>query len=388
MESIPLLYAEEKFVGRKQQTDKVMLAIKKLIEDTPIEKRTIVFMGERGIGKSWLLQHLSFRIKEEYKNVILFKFDLKKYEKSDHILAVLEILKEFRGSFDGLNRESVGGTPAEASRQTLEDIREQIKKRILIVLVDHVYEADWKLLAGLEDYFLGPLAIEPNTLIILSGRGREYPWKTPELRLKAEFEHLEPLDEKDTEEQLQKQISGDAVKRAKNIYTTTGGNPLGNYLLGKETDPKDGLNAIINANLETIPDSARRQRVREYLEALCVLRAFDEERIPIMLAAYSPEDKRYANWKYADSRQVRDELVQGSFARWDENKGGFVIDDVLRKSLESYVRRVKPEAWVRLQAKALTLYDDWSKKYSKAKGLWTQEMNYHSAALQSHQMHS
>ena len=107
-----------------------------------------------------------------------------------------------------------------------------------------------------------------------------------------------------------------------------------------------------------------------------------------MLAAYSPEDKRYANWKYADSRQVRDELVQGSFARWDENKGGFVIDDVLRKSLESYVRRVKPEAWVRLQAKALTLYDDWSKKYSKAKGLWTQEMNYHSAALQSHQMHS
>jgi hypothetical protein len=385
MNQSTLSYDEKKFVGRKPEIEKVIVALNRLLGGSPPDKRTIAFMGERGIGKSWLLKHLFYTIEKEFKNVVLFQLNLADYANNfNPVLAVLDVLTKFRACFPNLNQAADSGTPAESSRRTLEEVREQIKKQVLVVLIDHVYESDWKILAGLEDYLLGPLAIEPNTLIVLSGRGREYPWKTPELRLKAEFEYLKPLDEKDTEEQLRKQISDDIAKHAKDIFTATGGNPLGNYLLGSETDPREGLNAIINATLEVIPEADRRERIRKYLEALCVLRAFDEERIPIMLTAYELDDKRYAGWKYAESRQVRDDLVQGAFARWDESKGGFVIDDVLRKSLESYMRNVKPDVWKRLQEKALMLYQGWSTRYPRAKDFWTKEVTYHSAALQGH----
>ncbi len=377
-------YAEDKFVGREKELNIALMTLEMLGDSSPPDKRTIAFMGERGIGKSWLLKHISYTIEKNSKNTILFKLNLADYANVDPVLAVLDALKKFRDCFPNLNQTIGSGTPAEASRRTLEEVREQIKKQILVVLVDHVYESDWKLLAGLEDYLLGPLAIEPNTLIILCGRGREYPWKTPELRLKAEFKYLEPLSETETAEQLKKQISEDVASHAKDIFESTGGNPLGNYLLGKEADPKAGLDAIINATLEMIPNQEKRQEIRKYLEALCVLRAFDEERIPLMLAAYTPENKEYAKWKYAESRKVRDDLVQGAFAHWDENKSGFVMDEMLRKSLESYVRSVKPDVWKRLQEKALTLYEEWSKKYPRAKDFWVKEVEYHSGVMKDH----
>jgi hypothetical protein len=376
-----LSYKETMFVGRTEEIEKIIIILRLLLSGSPPDKRTIAFMGERGIGKSWLLRHLYQKIKNEFQNIVLFQLDLADLG-NDPVLAVLDALRKFRACFSNSDRELEGGTPAEASRRILEDAREQIKKRVLVVLVDHVYESDWKLLAGLEDYLLGPLSIEPNTLIILSGRGREYPWKTPELRLKAEFEYLQPLSEDDTKEQLRKQIPENIVdERVKDIFKATGGNPLGNYLLGKEKDPEKGLNAMIEATLEVVPDPEKRKRIRGYLAALCVLRSFDEERIPLMLAAYHPEDAQYTTWKYAESRQVRDELVQGSFARWDEKRGGFVMDEVLRKSLETYLQSAKPETWERLQEKALSLYQGWSKKYPRAKDFWMQEVEYHDTAM-------
>lgn len=381
-----LPYDESKFVGRTEEIGKIIGLLQTSLTGSLPDKRTIAFIGERGIGKSWLLERLFQKISEDsnFQDVILFRLNLEDLDK-DPILAVLDAIKKFRACFSNPAKEMEGGTPAEASRRVLEEAREQLKKHILVLLIDHVYEADWKLLAGLEDYLLGPLSIEPNTLIILSGRGREYPWKTPELRLKAEFEYLKPLSEEDTKEQLQKQIGKNKIAdaRIREIYDATGGNPLGNYLLGKEADSKKGLNAIIEATLEVIPDREKRKKMREYLDALCVLRSFDEERIPLMLAAYHPEDERYTKWKYAESRQVRDELVLGSFAHWDEKRGGFVMDDVLRKSLETYLQDAKPETWKNLQKKALELYQGWSKKYPRAKDFWIKEVEYHNAALNS-----
>ena len=106
------------------------------------------------------------------------------------------------------------------------------------------------------------------------------------------------------------------------------------------------LGQVVGGMLSTVP-AERRGQVRDYLEALSVLRSFDEERIPRMLAAYY-DDEIYIEWPYAQARQVRGELVKLSFAQWDAERGGYVLDESTRHLLERYLETTQPDRWQRL----------------------------------------
>jgi hypothetical protein len=245
-----------------------------------------------------------------------------------------------------------------------------------VILVDQAYESDWKLLSELEEYLLGPLAVEPRVLIVMAGRGRAYPWKTPELRLFAEFRKLGPFtDPIQTAEQLQKQISPQAAARAEEIHNQSGGNPLANYYLGNNVS----LDSVINYLLQVVPPDSQKL-AREYLEALCVLQAFDEERIPAMLAAYYG-DLSYLKWSYAQAREVRDLLVKAAFARWNEDAGGFVVDSQTRKIMEGYLYTDQKERWRQLHCAAYRLYRQWIEEYVRAREHWQAQASYHAQHL-------
>jgi hypothetical protein len=401
--AISLHYSAGKFVDREAEIEKVLSKARALAERRPVDRRTVIFIGERGTGKSWLLAHLQNELGAlpgvvvflvslgEYAGwdpipsvvqatVRLAAVSLGEYAGWDPILAVADLLKRLSAATGG-RREGLGATLADMSRNLMQDVRQWLGEQAFVLLVDQVYESDWRLLAALEDYLLGPLAVEPRALIVMAGRGRAYPWKTPELRLKAEFIDLWPFpDESTTAEQLKRQHKK-AVPRAPDIHALSGGNPLANYLLAVHDDPAAALDQVIEGMLETVPAAQRRQ-VRDYLEALCVLNSFDEERIPTMLAAYY-DDESYRRWSYAQARQVREELVKWAFARWDADRGGYVLDGPTRRLLERYLETARRDQWERLQNAASALYTGWAQDYPRTKERWQREVEYHIHRLQN-----
>ena len=375
----PPEYAPDKFVDREKKITLVMDKARPLMERRPVDRRTIIFTGERGTGKSWLLAHLQTKLRA-LPGLVVFLLDLGGYADWDPILAVADTLKRLSDT-TGERREGLGTTLAYMSRNLMQDIRPVLEKQALVLLVDQVHESDWRLLAALEDYLLGPLAMEPRVLIVMAGRGRAYPWKTPELRLKAEFVDLQPFpDVTVTTKQLKCQ-QRKAVPRAQEIHELSGGNPLANFLLAVHENPATALDQVVEGMLETVPTEHRR-RVRDYLEALCVLRSFDEERIPTMLAAYYDDDI-YRNWSYAQARRVREELVKWAFARWDAERGGYVLDELTRKLLERYLETAEHDRWERLQCAASELYKGWAREYPRTRDRWRREVQYHVYQLQT-----
>jgi hypothetical protein len=366
-------YSPDAFVDREDEVGLVIQKAHPLLENRAVDRRTIIFIGERGTGKSWLLAHLRKLTELE---LTAFALNLADYATQDPVFAVMDILKQFS---QVLGQGQVPGvTLAEMSRVVMENVRPRLEKQPLLLLVDWVYESDWKLLAALEDYWLGPLAVEPHVLIVMAGRGRPYPWKTPELRLKAEFHDLSPFRDVDTTaEQLRRQRK-EAVDKAPQIHRLSGGNPLANFLLAAHENPGAALDQVIDGMLETVP-SGRRRSVRQYLEALSVLRSFDEERIPTMLAVYY-SDPSYRGWTHAQARRVREELVRWAFARWDENQGGYVMDAPTSALIEQYLQDARQSLWKDLHCAAFWLYTSWA-EYPRARERWQKEVENHAGRL-------
>lgn len=373
IEIMPLLYSAEKYVKR-DEANPVLVKVRDLLNGKPVPKRTVALAGERGTGKSWLLRHLE-KTELPALGVLVFLLDLAVYEGGDPVSAVIDILKKFRASIIH-QQNDFGAELPEMSRQVTQELRLVLRDKFLVILVDQAYESDWTLLSKLEEYLLGPLAVEPHVLMVMAGRGRAYPWKTPELRLYAEFKKIEPFNQvTQTAEQLEKQISKDAASSAEKIHDQSGGNPLANYYLGRN----ESLDSVIDYMMRVIASESRRI-ARQYLEALCVLQAFDEERIPAMLAAYYG-DSSYLAWAYAQARQVRDLLVKSAFARWNEDQGGFVLDGQTRRLVENYLRTEQKEKWKNLQCAAYRLYKKWADEYTRAKTYWESQAAYHAQQL-------
>jgi hypothetical protein len=210
-------------------------------------------------------------------------------------------------------------------------------------------------------------------LIVLAGRGRGYPWKSPDLRLHTERIELTSFDPEQTREQLSKQVPAKAAD-AMMIWELGGGYPGNNYaiaLLG----PDDGLEAIVQRLLEPVSESPEdRERVRGYLEALCMLPSFDDDRILPLLATYY-NDSSYAEQLYPQAVAVRKELVEHTFATWDDAAGGWVLDDAVKIAIENCMKgeREKSELFARLQGRAYELFQEWRKQYPAAAELWGEE---------------
>jgi len=362
-------------VDRESEIALVMDKAEAIALGRPVEGRVIVFAGERGLGKSWLLYYLKDQL-ARVKDLSVYALSLKAYVTTPVPALIVDgILADFaRSIFPGKRWTS----PADLRLELWGELRALLQAEALAVLVDEVHEANPRLLEELERYFLGPLALEPRVLIVMTGRGRLHLWRTPELRLKALVQELQPFADVDcTKEQLTRQQKK-AASRASEIHSLSNGNPLANYLLAAYSDPIAALDQVIEGMLEPLPPAERKQ-AREYLEALCVLRSFDEERIQDALLAY--DSVAYRGCTFEQAKQVREYLVRWAFARWDGTRGGYITDEPTRHLVEVYLRTAQRAKWLRLHESACQLYTDWANKYPTAAASWQEEVNYHKTCL-------
>jgi hypothetical protein len=377
-----LEYDPDLFVNREPEIELVKDKARALSLGEMLRKRTIVFWGYKGTGRTWLLRKLedelpgSPGVRALYLNLDTWSGHNQAEQAVQEIAVCLAqwVGEQLDSPTAVADEEQV---PHDILCQRLQaDVQRLLSRYVAVLLLDHVYESDWILLKLLEEHILASAAVERRLLTVMAGRGQAYPWKTPELRLYVRDHHLEPFDQTLTQAQLERQ-KAEAVPRASDIHEMSRGYPLGNYFLADRPTPAEALQRTVDGLLEGVP-----QEQRTWLEALCILRSFDEEHIPPLLAAYF-EDDSFASWSYKESRQARDRLLLTRMVRWKEKAGGWEVDGAIRPLLEEYLQHAKPEIWRRLHNAAHKLYLEWKGLYPDETYLWQQQADYHAQRLRN-----
>ncbi len=323
----PLEYKEDLFVDREEETTQVLEIVKGLLHvehgaKAP-DKRLVILMGERGTGKTWLLRHIETQIRRQYgSKVAILRDDLRRRQEvpPEPSALVMNLIKKFWEELGG--QVHFGQGLEDMSRYFMEFLREQVlPTRVLVLLLDHVLESDWQLLDILEDYLLSPLLAESRTLVVITGRKRTYPWKTPLLRMQSMVKELGPFSKEYTQEQLRKQVSK-VAKKADEIYDITGGIPLANYLVAKGEEKgsrKMGVEKAIDELLAPLPGN-----MREYVVALSEKDTFRDDDI---------RNIRPGELEFAEASRIRRTLTRLNFAYWDEKRRVYVLDEGIRALL-------------------------------------------------------
>ena len=397
-----VLYDVKYFVDREELLTQVLDKVRALRKGEPVRKRTTAFYGPRGSGKSWLIRELYQRIRDKFEDAV-------------HLLYLSFCADDAAGDAVHLHVqpadadaspeptcgavlarccEMVGfpldpGLPLDELSARLVGWCQAHRGRPLLILVDGIDELPPDFLRLLESYLLAPLVVEPNVLLVLGGRTRDprpgsgYVWKTPEIKLYADEHTLEPFDEGWTQKQLERLKDDYPVDpaAAPKVVEVGGGYPLSNVVLAQHVtgSPPDwrvqpeGLRECAEELLESVAD------LRQYFQALCVLRAFDEDRMAPLLATWFSDDP--AKWDYQRCRRIREDMVATRLVRWRGGQG-YVMDEAVRTVLENALREAESERWRVLHQAACDLYTCWVEQYPTARERWQPEAEYHQGRLQ------
>ena len=376
-------YTKEAFIERDSEISEVQSALEQTDQTHRI--RTIVFRGERGNGKTWLALHLHRTIlannPKAYSIFINLSTFPEKYKqgqnKFEWYLDTSELaMKSPENIVEGLmnwllkileikpaSETSLGGM----KQDLINSLDQKRDDRIFVLIVDSVFETNWKLIEILEEYLLAPVASLQRTLIIMTGRGKTYPWISTYLRVESKERFLETFNKIELiEKQLARQYPQKKIE-ADQILQLGGGNLMANYILGTEDNPRKSLNNVADYLLSVLPSESSGKTARAALEALCLLDNFRDDEIAKMMDA----DNNSSSISLDEVRLLRDRLVQAQLMRWKD--GGFELDPSIRVVLQNYLYVVKPEKWEHLKARAYAIYDELSDRYPRYKDFYHQK---------------
>jgi tetratricopeptide (TPR) repeat protein len=364
-----LEYKPGRFVERREISD-ILEALSE-IAGGDVDVRVIPIECESGTGKTWLLRHMA---------------EIAVARDSDHPLGVghlLETRKETSGIHSlyvnledwlDTSRDNPPASMSEAATKLLTGVIEQVqawngqgsllrqaksgtrdlselgrvletnvrqlaigadsRQPLVVFLVDHVYESPWAFLKVLDGCFFGPLAAIPRVVLITAGRGRGFPWQSPDMwLLRRDPIRLGPLDLSQTR-QLLVQMEASASKKAESVFNYSDGYPRRSYLIAKY-GRAEGIAAEVAMLLSVVP-ADRRSQIQAYLEALCVVVAFDEDSIPRLLSTYRDHlEKRGKTMPLPENQAalVRHDLVEYGFAIWNDEYRGWVVDRVVQTAI-------------------------------------------------------
>ena len=364
-------YDDSLFVNRDNERDLIKARIEALRQDHAASdtKRVVVFTGERGTGKSWLLKKIESEVKK-LPDTIVFFIDLD-VRKSMAIMCA-EIYECLQST--ALHREA----KTEARKACGELIKylraRDAPERLFVILIDHVFES-WDQLGMLEDFLLTKLVKHFGVLVVMAGRGQLYPWKTEVLRFQQEFYPLKSFDRQSVQQQLQRLEQKQKIPAPASpdpVFQLSKGNPWVNYLVAKNmARPIEALDMALN---DMIPSPDERRSI----EALCVLRVFDEERIPPLVVAYDPSK---GTLDFDEIEIILDGLAKSGFAKWDDETGGYILDKDIRRLAELYLCHSDKNKWEALHRAASKLYEQWQKKWPDSNDDWQDEVEYHKKRL-------
>ena len=452
----PPVYRPDLFVNREQEIETVNRALQNIARGggDAEQVRTIVFRGERGLGKSWLALHLhrsvlreeAPRMLPDYRIVSLFvslspppeglTVDEREWhithddahriagEDETHYEALLQKLVAWVAEQLGITRAPYAPV-RDLSAWLAQDVKQKLESEphlVICLILDSVFETNWSFLDHLERYLLAAFAALPRVLIVMTGRGRPYLWKSPYLRTEREDQSLTPFSVEQVAEQIRRSLSSaphlspavaglsnEALTRlARRIIDLGGGYPLTNELLAgafvrqaldsmpgdenleqaldRETIDAGVLEEVVCRLLEVVLED-RRGRLREAFDALCVLKdGFRENEMPYLLAALrniKPEGSAYS---MSAMRELRDRLIETNLVRWQDKR--YVLDEAVRIVLERHLKLQRHNVWRRLHEHAADLYETWAQKYPGSRGYFEPRANYHRSVLEENVGHS
>ncbi|GEM_PF-6723533 len=218
--------------------------------------RLFGFRGERGIGKSWLLQQLL----TEYGSIGVY-FDL-----------------TLRGRYP---------TPADFSRAAQAEIgKVSAEGQCLLILLDGVPPQNDRFLEDLERTILAPQFHNRNAMIVMCmEHTHRVCWSDPALRA-VEPLGLEPFDHNATRAQLSRLFPAGLPAGSpspSDIAAEGQGNPLLNFLLASRPQ-EEAFESFITYCLGRVSPPARVE-MRHLLAAVCTLDALDS-RVEQAIAIY------------------------------------------------------------------------------------------------------
>ncbi len=359
--------------------EQVLATARRLVSDEqpPQEARTFILYGERGIGKTWMCQHLHRDVLSSFSEMLslLLRFcpcsDKTTHDTREHRLDMTEASVDddyFHTVQDILlwivDQLQIRASLVEARIADEEDylIREITRhlittKQRLTLFLDSIFEQDWKLLERLEAFLLAPLAQVPTTLIVMTGRGRLFPWESPDLRVNVIYRRLRPFESDEIQTQLHKLGKYVDLNDCDEIKALGGGIPLSNAILADRPRDLTKLVREIMANVKP--------RVREYIEAMCVLEeGFREDEIPHLLSARqanSAEAQKITEWSLMQIREARDEMADTHLVAWSE--GRYMVDAGACAAIRSWLKRDQPDLWHKLLEATKNMYLHWAEKY-------------------------
>ncbi|MGQ9561858.1 MAG: hypothetical protein ACUVWA_15315, partial [Candidatus Oleimicrobiaceae bacterium] len=170
---MPPEYSPDLFVNREEAIKLVVDKARSISGGAPVRKRVIVFEGYRGSGKSWLLQHLAREILPALGSALAAYVDLQRHKGETPQTAIPHIIAEI-GTALGLGARGHDKSPKTlplipAADWLIKEVRARSDK-VLVLLLDSVYEARQEILEPLEEYVLGPLVVIPHVVIVMAGR--------------------------------------------------------------------------------------------------------------------------------------------------------------------------------------------------------------------------
>jgi hypothetical protein len=373
----PTQYATKFFVNRESEIAFVRHKLEQVLEGQIIEKRTTIFTGEHGMGKSWLLHQLQTNLTSP--QVVACYFNLEDYFKQGkHEQAAQQLCGDIWQALFQTPMLSCASLE-QATRSLIKSVKEQIlPQQVLLLLIDTVYEAPPAFLALLDDHVLSSFAIEPKVLLVLGGRGREYVFQAPELRLRADFITLQPFDQPITLAQLQCQLP-DKAGNTDQVYAITRGNPKANGLLAASDNAPAALSPLIDEMLAPI-ELTNRALIRTYLEVLAVPRRFDYSHVPHLLSAYH-EDETYKQWSRRQVRNIFNDLLDPGLIFWNTSLLSYTIHDSTRNLLLQHLMATQVDRWRRLHLACVDLYQTWINSKSRNLAQWQVELEHHTGEL-------
>lgn len=372
MALMPLPYNPALFVGRQDKIDQVLDIVVTLLAGKAPSTRTLIFTGQRGSGKTWLLHHLKKRFEDELKDRVRAIFvDLENWQTvAEPEKFVREVMAAFAQQLPAeagqVTEEEKFAVPLRRWTEWLvQDVRKWVGQgEIVILLLDSVYETAPETLELLEQSLLAPLAVEKGVLILMAGRGFPPFWHAPELGVYSEELKLEPFAEADSKALLAK-ASVDDPQRIRRVIELSGGYPYLLWALGCAKPEKDTetLKAALDYMLQPVlkdPETWQRW------QSAAVLEVFDEDR----LAKLSGSD-------LAAAKDFLDTLLETNLAWYKKERRGYVLDAAIHQVWEQVIRLSNPNDWKALHQQAVQLYLNWAKQFQTTAAIWEERARYH-----------
>ena len=375
-------YDSKKFIDREYEINQVI----SFLRQAQPHIRAIVIDGDRGVGKTWLSLHLHRTIfREQIKGLTSWLFSL--WSPGENYFPEGELSQENERfaredehlSIDGflstmIHSLSIEMPDSHVRAEKVDAIRRYVQEHAderFVTILDSAYESDWSLLGQLETYFLGNLLTLSNFFVIVTGRGRPYPWKIPYLIEAVRF-GLGKFSIEQVQEQL-KTFNLSSFLSVQDIYKIGGGWPLFTEHLARAKDRAEAIGIAAHILFTVVPVQEREQ-VRRFFEALCPLDGFGEIEAALMVRTYEEHGVQ-------DGRAICRKMNETRLISW--KNGRYEMNEPVQKLLRQYLLLMERDSWIRLHCAAYRHFEAQAhdRAMERFRSFFEGQMQIHTKAL-------